>query len=203
MILNIPFYKQNDKLDCGPTALNMVLDYLGKKSFSREQLQDLLDRDRSGVTWTIGIAKTSAQLGFKTELYTSSLGFNPKNYELEFYQKFADEQSSSEQKIERLKMEAVKFGVHMEEKIFSLEELLSRINESCVPIILLDWGKIKGTDKFQGHFVPIVGYDENNVYVHNQDPINPQPNLAINRDLFEQARKSNGTDEDVVFMSRR
>ena len=203
MRLEVPFYKQENKYDCGPTALKMVVDYLDQKPYSREQLQDLVDSDRSGVTWTIGLAKSAAQLGFKTELYTTCLGFNLKNYELEFYQKVADEASSAEQKLERLKREAVKFHVHMEEKSLSLDELLNKINENCVPVILLDWSKIKGTERFIGHFVPVVGYDNENVYVHNQGENNTMANLPIRRELFEQARKSAGTDEDVVFIYRK
>ncbi len=202
-MLQVPFYKQENKYDCGPTALRMVVDYLDKKSYSRDRLQELVDSDRSGVTWTIAIAKSAAQLGFKTEFYTTCLGFNPKNYKLKFYQKVADKASSTKQKLEKLKREAVKFKVQMQEKHLPLKEILSRINENCVPIILLDWSKIKGTDKFIGHFVPIVDYDNENVYVHNQGDHNNMANLSIRRDLFEEARKSPGTDEDIVFIYRK
>ncbi len=181
----------------------MVLDYLDKKSYSREQLQDLVDSDRSGVTWTIGLAKAAAELGFKTEFYSSHVGFNPDNYKLEYYQKEADEASSAEKKLERIKRESVKLNVKTEERRLSLEELLGKINENCIPIILLDWGKIKGTDKFIGHFVPIVGYDEENVYVHNQGFHNTMANLPIPKNTFEEARKALGTDEDVVFIHRK
>ena len=55
----------------------------------------------------------------------------------------------------------------------------------------------------QGHFVPIVGYDEKNIYVHNQGLTNPTENLSIPRELFEQARKAKGTDEDIIFIYRK
>jgi hypothetical protein len=181
----------------------MVVEYLDKKPYSREQLQDLVDRDRSGATWTIGLAKSAAQLGFRAEFYSSCLGFNPKNYELEFYKKEADDASSTERKLERLKKEAVELKVQMEERSLSLDEILTKINVNCVPIILLDWGKIKGTGKFVGHFVPIVGYDGENVYVHNQGIHNPEAFIPIKRGLFDLARKSPGTDEDIVFIHRK
>ncbi len=203
MRLKIPFYKQKTRYDCGPTALQMVLNYLGKKRYSRNKLQNLVDSDKSGVTWTLGLVKAAAQLGFKTEFYTSCLGFNPKNYELEFYKKLADEAKSSEQKLEKVKKEAVQFKVQMKEKRLSLKQLLNKINENCVPIVLLDWSKIKGTDKFIGHFVPIVGYDSKNVYVHNQGSHNTMASLPIRRSLFDKARKSSGTDEDIVFIWRK
>jgi hypothetical protein len=203
MILKVPFYKQKEKYDCGPIALKMALDYLGEKPNSIEIIQSLVDSAKSGITSTLGLAKSSAQLGFKTDFYTTCLGFNPKNYELSFYQQLADAPSEAKNKMEFLRKDAIKFGVHLEERSLSLEEILNKVSESCVPIILLDWSKIKGSDKFIGHFVPIVGYDDINIYVHNQGELNPGPNFKITRDLFEKARKSKGTDEDIVFIHRK
>lgn len=202
MKFEVPFYKQESRFDCGPTALKMVLDYLGGSN-SKEEIFNLVDSDKSGVTWTVGIAKTAAQLGFKAEFYTTSLGFNPKNYELDFYKKNTDGASSNESKLELLKRDAVKFGVKLEEKGLNLKEIISKINQDCIPIILLDWSKVLNTDKFVGHFVPIVGYDSENIYVHNQGNLNPAAYLPIKRGLFEEARKSNGTDEDIVFIHRK
>ena len=202
MKLRVPFYKQESKNDCGPTALQMILEYF-KEQHSREELINLVDSDKSGVTWTLGLARAVAELGFKTEFYTICLGFNPKNYELEYYQKESDGASSSQQKLERLRKEAHKLGVKIEERSLSLEELLSKVSKNCIPIILLDWSKIKGTPDFIGHFVPIVGYDEKNVYVHNQGFHNTSAFLSINRKLFEEARKAKGTDEDIVYIHRK
>ena len=202
MKFEVPFYKQESKNDCGPTALQMVLEYLGE-AHPREELINLVDSDKSGVTWTLGLAKAATEIGFKAEFYTICLGFNLSNYELEFYQKEADEASSSKQKLEKLQREAHKLGVKMQEKTLSLKELLSKVSENCIPIILLDWSKIKGTPEFIGHFVPIVGYDEENIYIHNQGLNNPQEFLSIKKELFEQARKSKGTDEDIVFIYRK
>ena len=79
MKLKIPFYKQESRRDCGPTALQMILEYLGEPH-SRKELMDLVDSDKSGITWTLGLAKAATQLGFKTEFYTKKLGVNPENY---------------------------------------------------------------------------------------------------------------------------
>ena len=91
----------------------------------------------------------------------------------------------------------------MEERSLSLEELLSKVSRNCIPIVLLDWSKIKGTLDFIGHFIPIIGYDEENVYVHNQGFHNTQAFLPIKRELFEEARKAKGTDEDITFIYRK
>jgi uncharacterized protein YvpB len=201
MKLEVPFYKQESKNDCGPTALQMVLEYLGK-NHSRQELMNLVDSDKSGVTYTLGLAVAAAKLGFKVEFYSVCLGFNPSNYELEFYKKEADEASLSQQKIERLRKEACRLGIKMQEINLSLKEILSKISKDCIPIVLLDWSKIKGSSDYIGHFVPIVGYDEENIYVHNQGFLNTQAFLPIKRKIFEEARKAKGTDEDILFISK-
>ena len=204
MKIEVPFYRQEARNDCAPTALKMVLDFLGSSKYSKEELLNLVDSDKSGVTWTIALAKTAAQLGFRTEFYSSMLGFNPQNYQLDFYKKEADTANSVQQKLEKLKGEAVKFKVHLEEKRLQLKDILDKINPDCVAIVLLDWSKIKGTKEgFIGHTVPIVGYDEENVYVHNQGDINPGEFIPIKKELFDIARKSPGTDEDIVFVHRK
>ena len=202
MKLKVPFYKQESKNDCGPVALRMVLGYLGEPH-SREELMDLVDSDKSRVTWTLGLARAVAKIGFKTEFYTTCLGFNPKNYELEYYQKEADKPSSSEGKLKRLQIESHQLGVKMEEISLTLEQLISKISKDCVPIVLLDWNRVRGKEGYQGHFVPIVGYDNENIYVHNHGKIDPKEFVAIKRDLFDEARKSKGTDEDIVFIHKK
>jgi len=179
----------------------MVLEFLGEEH-SKEKLMDLVDSDKSGITWTMGLAKTTAQLGFKTEFYTKSLELNTDNYDLDFFKEEADDLESSKEKLEKLKEESQKFGVHKEEKILSLNEILLKINENCIAIILLDWSKINKTDKFIGHFVPIIGYDDESIYIHNQG-IKNGDFIKIKRELFDESRKSKGTDEDIVFIYRK
>lgn len=202
MKLEVPFYKQQQKNDCAPTALKMVLDYLGEKQ-PKEKLIELVDSDASGATWTIALANTAAKLGLKSEFYTISLGFNSENYNLEFYKIKADSQDKTKIKLEKLKREAAQFKVNLQEKKLSLQEIKDKINEDCLAIVLLDWSIIRKIDSgFIGHTVPIVGYDSENIYVHNQGNLNPTEFLKIPNELFEQARKSPGTDEDIVFIYR-
>ncbi len=101
--------------------------------------------------------------------------------------------------------DAQKAGVKLEERGVDLEELLGKIGNNSLPIILLDWNVVKEErDKgYKGHFVPVVGYDEESIYVHNHGLNNPTPFLPIKRDIFEEARKAKGTDEDIIIVHNK
>ncbi len=82
---------------------------------------------------------------------------------------------------------------------------------------------IKGTSDFEtysGHFVPVIGFDDECVYIHNpMQPPSSSPSSssshdhhgdcdrlyvgecqAIPKELFDVARQSIGTDSDVLFL---
>ena len=70
-------------------------------------------------------------------------------------------------------------------------------------IIVFDGSNIRETKYFIYHFILIVEYDEDNVYVHNQGDHNAQEFLPRNRILYEEARKANGTDKDIIYIYRK
>ncbi len=200
MKLEVPFYKQTTKLNCGPAALRMVIVYF-EQDLGLEILEQRTGiKEGKGIS-TIQIATAAALSGYKTNFFSKHIYFNEENLKLEFYQKYSEAVQQSKQVVE----DAKNAGVEMEERGVSLEELLRNVTHNNVPIILLDWNIVKGTREkgYQGHFVPIVGYDESNVYVHNHGSDNPEPFLSIKNDIFEEARKAEGTDEDIIIIHRK
>lgn len=91
------------------------------------------------------------------------------------------------------------------EKSLLLEEILSFVTEESIPIVLIDWNVIMSRKNkgYQGHFVPIVGYDEKVVYIHNPGLKDTKEFMPISRELFDKARKSEGTDEDVAVIYKK
>ncbi|OGM05399.1 hypothetical protein A2715_04255 [Candidatus Woesebacteria bacterium RIFCSPHIGHO2_01_FULL_39_32] len=63
--MKVPLFKQKDKLDCGPTALRMVLEYYGKKIRADEIIKGIGGIKNFGVR-TIKLADFARKLGFKT-----------------------------------------------------------------------------------------------------------------------------------------
>jgi hypothetical protein len=119
---------------------------------------------------------------------------------LDFYKKYSDSNiNESEDKIK----EAKHFGVNLFEKIISLDEILLKLSKDCLIICLIDWSIINGRNDYQGHFVPIVGYDNENVIIHNQGLNSPEKFMSVRKEIFEKSRKAVGTDEDIIFVYRK
>ena len=115
---------------------------------------------------------------------------------MDFYKKYSEDFNDTEKIVGESKEE----GVVIHEKSISLEEILGFVTKKSIPIILLDWNIVKNKEEkgYQGHFVPIVGYDKDNVYVHNQGSF--EKFLKIDKNIFDKARKTKGTDEDLAII---
>lgn len=199
MKLNIPFYKQTNPLNCGSIALKMVLEFLGKK-YSEEELDKLLDLKEGKGLMTIELAIAAKNLGFEVEFYTKHLVMPESHFEHEFYQKHASTDVQGTMELLQISKET---GVNLFEKSLSLKEIENKVNKNSIPILILDWDKVQPrTGKYQGHFVPIVGFDDENVYVHEMGK-NKTPYFQIKKEVFENARKADGTDEDTLFIIKK
>lgn len=200
MKLNVPFYKQTTTLNCGPAALRIVLAYIDKDP-GIEILEQKTELKEGKGIMTIQIATAAALLGHPTKFFSKHIEFNPENKKLEFYKKYTTETQQSDSAVKN----ARRAGVQIEKRTLSLKEILAAITEDSVPIILLDWNVISPKEgrTYQGHFVPVVGYDENNIYVHNHGLVETQAYFPIPKDIFEKARKARGTDEDITIISKK
>ena len=196
MKLKVPFFKQTTPLNCGPMALRMVLAYLGNNEEIRVLEEKIGINKGKGIS-TIQIANAAASLGYKTKFYSKHVSFNEEHLKQKFYQEYSD---MDLEKSEKLLENAKSNGVNIQEKTLPLEKLLEFVTKKSVPIILLDWNTIVKKKGYQGHFVPIVGFDEKNVYIHNSGG---SEFMSVPKPIFDKARKTEGTDEDIVIIYRR
>lgn len=201
MRLDVPFYPQTSNPDCGPYALKMVLAYFGKDLPIEIIKEKTRIKEGKGV-YTIQLAIAAASLGTNVKFLSTSLSLNKVNMKLDFYKKYAE--VFSDENFGHLLVEAKTAGVTMEQKSVELKELLSYATENSLPIVLVDWNVIinEKNKGYAGHFVPVVGHDSKNIYVHNQGSKTPTAFLPIKKEMFDKARKSFGTDEDIVVVYR-
>jgi uncharacterized protein YvpB len=200
MKLNVPFYTQTTLMGCGPAALKMAVDYLGTE-IKLKDIENAMGIEELKAVATISLAGAAAKLGFNSILFTKTLDVPDEQKKMPFYQKYADSGyfNSARKRVEI----AEKAGAKINEITIDLKKLLSYVKESQAVIVLLNWAVINHKEGFQGHFVPIVGYDETYVYVHNSGPKDPEADVKIPVAVFETARKSPGTDQDVVVISKK
>lgn len=201
MKFEIPFYPQESKLDCGIASLRMILAYLDK-DYGIEEIRNKTDVVEGKSISTIKLAIAAAKLGFKVKFISKSLYFNEANLNLEFYKKYGD---AFIEESKKLIEDAKNLGIELEEKSISINDLISYSTKDSTVIVLIDWNFIKGIPQkgYQGHFVPISGYSDENVLIHNPGPLNPEAFMEININLLDKARKADGTDEDVLIVYRK
>lgn len=200
MKLNVPFYEQTTPLNCGPAALRMILAFLDRDLGLSELEKTVGIKENKGIS-TLQLATAAASLGYKTTFFSKQVSFNEEHMEMEFYQKYHDTEITNDP--DKLVHEAKEAGVEIMEKTVTLKEFLTHVTKDSVPIVLLDWNVVNGKDGYQGHFVPVVGHDSNNIYVHNQGLVGTKEFMSIRKDLFDKARKSVGTDEDFLVVYRK
>ena len=169
---------------------------LGIEIFEKE-----MRRTGKEGTNTIQLAVSSAALGYNTKLFTKTLAYNEENSKLDYYK---EHDSMGQNKFDNWLKRAEELKVKMEQVSLGLNEILNFVTENSLPIVLIDWNVIenKNTGQYRGHFLPIVGYDQENIYVHNPSFDKPLPFQAIRKDIFDKARKSIGTDEDILVVSK-
>ena len=200
MKFEIPFYKQDNNLDCGIASLRMVLTYL-EKEFTIEEIKNAAGIIEGKGISTIKLAIATSKLGFRTKFISKSLYFNEANLDLDFYKKYGD---SFLEESKKLIEDAKNLGIELEEKSIEIKDLISFVGKSCV-VVLLNWNVIKGIAQkgYQGHFVPVTGYTADSILIHNPGPLNPEAFMEIGFNLFDKARKSQGTDEDILIVYKK
>lgn len=100
MKLNIPFYKQTTKFNCGPTTLRMVIAYFDK-DIGLEILEKRTGIKKGKGILSIQIATVASLLGFQTDFFSKHIYFNKKNLKLKFYQKYSDIIQQSKQLVQK------------------------------------------------------------------------------------------------------
>ena len=202
-LLDVPLVVNPTDKDCGAASLMMALQFF-KKSARIEKIIARTEREQNEFVWTVGLVKAAAESGLNVEFFSKSINFNPELLLIPYYQTSLDgkKPTETEQKIKKLIEKCKKHPkVKLIEKTISLNYIISKISDKSIPVVLLDWSIISGQGTYQGHFVPIVGYSETSIIVHDSGPANSRKNHHINKKIFETARKTQGTDEDILFLS--
>ena len=87
-------------------------------------------------------------------------------------------------------------------KVIKIEPTIRRIEhylfEGKPVILFFNLGVVCGNDNLWSHYIVAVGFDKNNLYVHNIFPSN-QAYQKIPKKIFENAWNSDGMDKTLII----
>lgn len=174
---------------------------------------------RTTSIWTVDLAHLLNNFGLEVYFYTITLGANPEFFSENFYKDNMEEDRgrvetlfhlASEQGI-RVRRRSVS-GREMRRIVLSGEYVVialvdkSKLNppwvtlaaESCLPAYC--YGLVGG---YTGHYIVVCGYNADRQEYLVRDPASSHALVHVQEEAFEKARRSFGTDEDLLFISTK
>ncbi|CAL1272429.1 unnamed protein product [Larinioides sclopetarius] len=208
--------KQHLSWDCGISAVMMVLSEKDR-TYMKENLDEVSSQegfDKS--TWTIDLAYLLQKFGISHLYATITLGVNPGYSEEDFYLRVLKKDA---QRINDRFSAADLNNVKVEKRSVKMDEILDHLSCSNPAIVLVNanllycdtctchtkkclmqvLGYCNSSFAYQGHYIVLCGFNktEGKILYRNPSVFNI---CTIPYDSFEVARKSFGTDEDVLFV---
>ncbi len=205
--IDVPFYDNThgDGNQCYQLAMRSAIKHFLGKDVAIEELDRITGRGPDKWTWTSQLVPPLYDMGLKVKFYTKvdvTQLLGGERFIREHYGKDAEvmlQHTNMDVMINSVSV-LMKYGI-FERRALSEKEIETHIREGHLPLILLDWTKIKGVDApFMGHMGVLTGFDDANFYFHHSGPGSPQPNMPILRKRLMAAWNAPGTDNDIVIV---
>ncbi|XP_009769127.1 guanylyl cyclase 1 isoform X1 [Nicotiana sylvestris] len=204
----VPHINQLHSWDCGLACVLMVLRTLGK-DYDMQELEELCC---TTSIWTVDLAYLLQKFSVNFSYFTVTLGANPSFCVETFYK---EQLSNDLVRVDMLFQKARDAGINIECRSISSEEISSLIlSGKFIAIALVDQYKLShswlediGISDFcndnpgyTGHYVVICGYDADTDEFEIRDPASSRKHEKVTSRCLEGARKSFGTDEDLLLI---
>ncbi|KAI3705629.1 hypothetical protein L1987_75868 [Smallanthus sonchifolius] len=207
--INVPHIKQERTWDCGLVCVLMVLKTLNINHYDIEDLDAFCC---TNSIWTVDLAYLLQKLSISFSYITVTLGANP-NFSLEtFYEK---QLSDDIVRVNMLFQRSQEAGIDIECRSIKGDEIAILIlSGKYIVIALVDqyilsqpWTEdaylsdfYSGSSGYTGHYIVICGYDALTDEFEIRDPASTRIQETISSRSLEKARKSFGTDEDILLI---
>ncbi|XP_064612727.1 protein GUCD1-like [Liolophura sinensis] len=209
----VPHTVQKHSWDCGLACAVSVLKFLGKDTdeiYSR----DLATMGCGESVWTIDLAHLMALHSVRHMFCTTLLGVDKSYSTKSFYSRHFTE---DERRINQLFEVASNHGICFEQRSVSTEDIFKHLLSSNLLIVLVDWEHLECVwcdmkicpslncfkccgGSYQGHFIVVCGFDRDHGHIYYKNPSYRKELCCSRIDKFETARRSHGTDEDILFV---
>ncbi|CAH1445364.1 unnamed protein product [Lactuca virosa] len=208
--IDVPHIKQKHTWDCGIACVLMVLRTLHINHYDIEDLQAFCN---TNSIWTVDLAYLLHKFSINFSYITVTLGANP-SFSLEsFYKKQLGDDIVRVNMLFNRSREA---GINIECRSIKGDEIaLLIMSGKYIVIALVDqfilsqsWIEdfyisdfyIGTSGGYTGHYIVICGYDAVTDEFEIRDPAISRSRGTISSRCLEKARKSFGTDEDILLI---
>ncbi|XP_076941522.1 guanylyl cyclase 1-like [Bidens hawaiensis] len=207
--INVPHIKQTRTWDCGLFCVLMVLKTLNVNHYDIKDLEAFCG---TNSIWTVDLAYLLQKLSITFSYITVTLGANP-NFSLEtFYEK---QLSDDIIRVNMLFQRSQEAGINIECRSIKGDEIaLLILSGKYIVIALVDqyilsqpWTEdvyvsdfYSRSSGYSGHYIVICGYDALTDEFEIRDPASSRFRETISSRCLEKARKSFGTDEDILLI---
>lgn len=207
LIPDVPFYAmpENDPGHCYQVAMRVVLEYFLHKPFSLDELDRLTGRKDDFWTWGAQVVSALDRLGLNVKYY-SSVDIAPFLEGESFIRRAYP--NVAEKAIQKTDMPVMISATRhaLEKKLFeikkcSMADLEEHLRKGHLIIVNLDMYvlyRIKGN--YGGHSLVLVGFDADNVYLHESNFTRNAAYKKVPKADFEAARAAEGIDFDVIIV---
>ncbi|MCL7034591.1 hypothetical protein MKW94_017963 [Papaver nudicaule] len=208
--VEVPHVGQLCSWDCGLACIVMVLRAIG---IDQCDIQALTQLCSTTSIWTVDLAYLLQKYSVSFSFFTVTVGANP-DYSVETFYK--EQLPNDQMRVDKLFQKAVESGIDIQCRSISSAELSVLIlSGNYVAIALVDQDKLSrswmndvcvsglcsGNSGYTGHYVVICGYDMEKDEFEIRDPASSRKYDRVSMECLEEARKSYGTDEDLLLIS--
>uniref|UniRef100_A0A1J3J5G0 Protein GUCD1 n=1 Tax=Noccaea caerulescens TaxID=107243 RepID=A0A1J3J5G0_NOCCA len=208
--MEVPHVHQLASWDCGLACVLMVLRASGITSCTIEDLTEICS---TNSIWTVDLAYLLQKFCVEFSYFTITFGANP-NYSIEdFYKEQLPEDLV---RVDYLFRKAHESGIIIQCRSVSIHEISCLLlSGSYIAIALVDQDKLSkswleevivaglhnSNSSYTGHYIVICGYDAVRDEFEIRDPASSKIHERISAKCLENARKSYGTDEDLLLIN--
>ncbi|KAH0907844.1 hypothetical protein HID58_039671 [Brassica napus] len=208
--MEVPHVHQLASWDCGLACVLMVLRASGITSCTIEDLAEICS---TNSIWTVDLAYLLQRFCVEFSYCTITFGANP-NYSIEeFYKEQLPEDLL---RVDLLFRKAHESGIVIQCRSVSIDEISCLLlSGNYIAIALVDQDKLSkswleevivaglhsSNSSYTGHYIVICGYDAVKNEFEIRDPASSKMHERVSSKCLENARKSFGTDEDLLLIS--
>ncbi|KAJ4979812.1 hypothetical protein NE237_010592 [Protea cynaroides] len=208
--VEVPHISQLYNWDCGLACVSMVLRTLGIEHCDLHNLGNLCC---TTSVWTVDLAYLLQKFSVSFCFFTITLGANP-NFCVETFYK--EQLPNDLLRVDGLFQQALEAGISIQCRSISGEEIsILILSGKYIVIALVDqykmgrsWledvcvsGFYGGDSGYTGHYIVLCGYDADRDEFEIRDPASHRKSSRISLQCLDEARKSFGTDEDLILIS--